>query len=149
MPGTSHESNGRMPLVEQLLELLRAGLPSFEFDEAAWRAQWVAARRGGPWSRRRENPSASARSPEEPVRSHGWSSRPRRVDPALAQCYARLEVAYGAGLAEIRAAWKRLVRQHHPDLHEADPERKLLEAEMIKEVNSSYEELKRRLKQRA
>ncbi len=184
MPETSHGSQGRMPLLERVLELLRSGLPSFEFDEAQWQAQWVAEQRAATRQRksRSRRRTASARKPKESVRNRASkgpelfeqpgspeksasgkkkkarqrarrvpprSPRPPRVDPVLARCYARLEVSYGAGLAEIRSAWKRLVRKHHPDLHEMDPERKLLGAAVIKEVNNSYEELKRRLRKRA
>ena len=50
--------------------------------------------------------------------------------------YTVLGVNYRASSAEIRAAWVRLCRQHHPDLGG--------DAEQMKQVNRAYEMLKAR-----
>lgn len=47
---------------------------------------------------------------------------PARVeDPVLAGYYANLELPYGATLEEVKVAWKRLMKQYHPDRHAHRP----------------------------
>lgn len=67
------------------------------------------------------------------------------ADPELAGLYANLETPYGADLETARAAWKRLVRKYHPDLHGADGERQRIATELVKRLNQSFERLRGRL----
>ncbi len=62
--------------------------------------------------------------PEEQIFLHrvatlfGFAERPfasRYVDMAEADPYTVLGVARGAPLSEVKAAWRRLTREHHPD----------------------------------
>lgn len=105
---------------------------------AAW------SRRLRPTLRARRRPAAdrTERGPG-PARPHG--PPPPRRDPVMARYYANLEVPYGSDLATVQAAWKRLLRQYHPDLHAADPERQRLGTELVKQLNDAYAELRRRL----
>lgn len=59
--------------------------------------------------------------------------------------YDILGVKQGAGTDEIKTAYKRLVKQYHPDLHgdKSEMERKQYEAK-FKEINEAYEEIKKR-----
>ena len=62
-------------------------------------------------------------------------------DPVLADYYANLELPYGAGLKEVSKAWKRLMRNYHPDLHSNDPEKQKLANELCQGLNEAYNEL--------
>ncbi|MFQ5707507.1 MAG: DnaJ family molecular chaperone [bacterium] len=68
------------------------------------------------------------------------------VDATLARYYANLEVPCGSDLATVRAAWKRLVRKYHPDLHSNDAEKRRVANELTQGLNHAYEELVKRLK---
>jgi DnaJ-domain-containing protein 1 len=66
-------------------------------------------------------------------------------DPLLARYYANLELPYGADLATVRQAWKKLLRKYHPDLHSHDPEKRRMATELTQGLNRAYEELEKRL----
>lgn len=75
----------------------------------------------------------------------GSTSSHSDQDPELARYYANLEAPYGADLATVRQAWKKLLRKYHPDLHSRDPEKRQLATELTKGLNRAYEELEKRL----
>jgi DnaJ-like protein len=127
---------GRMPLVEKVLEMLWAALPSFEFDAEAW---------GLPGKGHRASGAGARAEPEDSRRRAVRGSPPPAVDPALQRYYIELGVHPGADLEAIRSAWRRLVREHHPDLHGADIERQSQGNERVKDLNLAYREIKRRL----
>ena len=56
---------------------------------------------------------------------------PREADPRRAEAYRHLGLAWGASRAEIKAAHRRLVKQHHPDVGG--------EAEAFRRVNDAYQ----------
>ena len=88
--------------------------------------------------------SASSSEPRGTA-SHGAERAPA-VDPELAGLYANLEVPYGSDLETVKAAWKRLAKKYHPDLHGSDPERQKVATELVKGLNRAFAELRRRLK---
>lgn len=50
-----------------------------------------------------------------------WAAiRARHIGPAADDPHAVLGLAPGATMAEIKAAWRRLAREHHPDRHMAE-----------------------------
>lgn len=63
------------------------------------------------------------------------------LDERLAGCYANLEIPYGADLESVRAAWKRMMKKYHPDLHGDDPEKRRLAGELTAELTRAYQEL--------
>ncbi|MFL6263769.1 MAG: J domain-containing protein [Thermoanaerobaculia bacterium] len=152
----SHPKPGRskMPLVALVLEMLRTTFPDFALE-------------GEPWVRAAEDGAAAAAPgggserghPEPQVRRHerrqtSRKSRPRQargapqraLDPVLERCYASLGVSPGARIEVVRSAWRRLVRQYHPDLYAEQPDQQQRNDEKVKELNLAYEELKRRLR---
>ena len=64
---------------------------------------------------------------------------PPTVDQRLAGYYANLEIPYGSDLATARAAWKRLMKKYHPDLHGQDPERRRLANQITAELIRAYQ----------
>lgn len=68
----------------------------------------------------------------------------RETDPELARCYAELGVPYEADFRLVRRAWRRLVREHHPDVQGEDPERQRIGTELVQRVNDAFGEIRRR-----
>ena len=66
-------------------------------------------------------------------------------DPILAQYYANLEIPYGSDLTTAKKAWKKLMRQYHPDRHASDPEKRQLAEELTQNLNRAYSELEKHL----
>ena len=62
-------------------------------------------------------------------------------DPELAGYYANLELPYGASRDEVHSAWKRLMKQYHPDLHAADPEKRRIANQLTAELTDAYRHL--------
>jgi len=113
-----------MSVVESLLEILRAYFPDFELDGEL----------GGRSRGRRPAPEPE---PE-------WAAD-REIDPVLARCYADLGIPYGVDFRQVRRAWRRLMRRHHPDFFAADPEQQRRSTELVKKFNNAFEELGKRL----
>jgi hypothetical protein len=56
--------------------------------------------------------------------------------------YAVLGLSAGASATAIKAAWRRLARQHHPDLASADPAAVRVATRQMAEINAAYEALR-------
>ncbi len=54
-----------------------------------------------------------------------------------------LGVDAGASLATVKAAWRKLARQHHPDLTGDDPAASRVATRQMAEINDAYESLRR------
>lgn len=63
------------------------------------------------------------------------------LDPRLAGYYANLELPPGSSLAAVTKAWKKLVREYHPDRHAGDPVRQAAATRLVQELNHAYREL--------
>jgi curved DNA-binding protein CbpA len=59
-----------------------------------------------------------------------------------------LEVSPGSSLSAIKAAWRRLARQHHPDLTGDDPAASRVATRQMAEINDAYEALRRAASER-
>ena len=66
-------------------------------------------------------------------------------DPVLAKYYANLELPYGANLEEVKAAWKRLMKQYHPDRHAQDPAKREVANALCAQLTHAYKELEKSL----
>lgn len=55
--------------------------------------------------------------------------------------YANLELPVGASRAEVKAAYRRLIRDYHPDKHAQDPKRAQLANELSQRLRTAYEGL--------
>jgi DnaJ-like protein/exodeoxyribonuclease X-like protein len=53
-----------------------------------------------------------------------------------------LGVARGASQAAIKAAWRRLAREHHPDVASGDPQAARQATRRMAEINQAYEQLR-------
>ncbi len=72
--------------------------------------------------------------------SHESAPKPD-VDDELAGFYANLEVPYGSDLTTVRAAWKRMMKTYHPDLHGDDPQKRQVAGELTAELTRAYQAL--------
>lgn len=63
------------------------------------------------------------------------------LDPLLAGYYANLELDPGADLEAVTRAWKRLVREFHPDRFAGDPAREAMATRLVQDLNHAYREL--------
>ena len=70
------------------------------------------------------------------------------VDPALAEYYANLELPYGSDLKTVRAAWRRMMKQYHPDRHARDEEKRRTADELTARLTRAYRELETALSNR-
>lgn len=64
------------------------------------------------------------------------------------QYYANLELPYGADLDQVKKAYRRLMRQYHPDRHQEDPARRKLATQLSQKLTVAYNELNILLKNR-
>lgn len=81
-------------------------------------------------------------------RDPGGQQRTIPYRPDWAQYYANLEVPYGADLATVRSAWKRMMKKYHPDLHSKDPEKYRTATLLTQRLTEAYQELEKALKGR-
>jgi len=87
-----------------------------------------------------ERPSFSGEIPAELL---GLSPQKRRQ---LRQYYANLELPFGASLEEVKHAYRRLMRQYHPDKHQDDPARRQLATQLSQKLTVAYNELNQALR---
>ena len=66
-------------------------------------------------------------------------------DPVLAGYYANLELPYGANLEAVKTAWKRLMKQYHPDRHAQDPAKREVANALCAQLTQAYKELEKSL----
>jgi DnaJ like chaperone protein len=73
-----------------------------------------------------------------------YEAPPRRSSPESADPYRVLKVARSASMGEIKAAWHRLVREHHPDnlIAKGVPEDYVaLATRKMAEINAAYDRI--------
>lgn len=94
------------------------------------------------------------------AKAHRASARPRpgarrapgfgglRQDPKLATAYRDLNLAYGAPMAEVKAAYRKLMRRYHPDLHNQSPEKHKAATELSVQLTQAYNTLEAHFQKR-
>ena len=70
------------------------------------------------------------------------------ADPVLAEYYANLELPYGSDLETVRAAWRRMMKQYHPDRHARDEEKRRTADELTARLTRAYRGLETALSNR-
>jgi hypothetical protein len=83
---------------------------------------------------RRQREEAARRSSS----SYTTYSRPSGPPQALIQAYRSLGLAYGTPFPEVKAAYKRLLMQNHPDRNSATPEQLKRSTEISAQINEAY-----------
>lgn len=59
--------------------------------------------------------------------------------------YANLELPVGSNWSKVKSAYRRLMRQYHPDRHREDPEQQRLATELTQKLRVAYEALDQHL----
>jgi DnaJ-domain-containing protein 1 len=116
-------------------------------DEAFRRAKEQAARE----ARARAGQTGSARtgagaggarsSPGGGFRAGGFRGR----DPKIVKYYKLLDLPYGAEFAEVKAAYRKLIRKHHPDRYSGSPQKQKAATELTMQLTQAYNELENHL----
>jgi len=98
-------------------------------DEAFRRMKEQAAR-GGAWS-----PGASSSTNGS---SNARPPRPGTPEAQLAEWYRVLDLSVGADLAQIKSAYRQLMRKYHPDMHAGNPQKQKAATELSMRVTAAY-----------
>ncbi|MGA2547557.1 MAG: J domain-containing protein [Rectinemataceae bacterium] len=69
------------------------------------------------------------------------SARPHGPPAALVQAYRSLGLSYGVPFPEVKAAYKRLLMQNHPDRNSATPEQLKRSTEISVQLNAAYQRI--------
>ncbi len=83
------------------------------------------------------------------TRGTGREAPPRRPQapsgppPEIVADYRYLGLAYGAPFEEVRAAYKRLLKEYHPDKNAHDPEKLKKATEISQKINMAYQRIER------
>jgi hypothetical protein len=67
--------------------------------------------------------------------------KPAGPPSALVQAYRSLGLAYGTPFPEVKAAYKRLLMQNHPDRNSATPEQLKRSTEISAQLNSAFQRI--------
>jgi hypothetical protein len=67
--------------------------------------------------------------------------RASTTPPALVRAYRSLGLAYGVPFPEVKAAYKRLLMQNHPDRNSATPEQLKRSTEISAQLNAAYQRI--------
>jgi len=68
----------------------------------------------------------------------GQGSKPAGPPARILDDYATLGLRYGVPFADVKAAYKRLLKEHHPDRHGASPERQREATARSARINDAY-----------
>lgn len=108
--------------------------------EAAWRKLQEEARRAGPMpgAGSRPPPSSSSSSSSS---TGGGPRMPLRHNDKIAKYYKVLDLPYGADFEQVKAAYRKLMKKYHPDLHGSTPQKQKAANELTVQVTQAYNEL--------
>lgn len=109
----------------------RAARQRAEADEAFRRMKEQAARGGG------ARPASGGGSSS----GGSGSSRPPRPGSSEAQVadwYKVLDLQTGADLAQIKSAYRQMMRKYHPDMHAGNPQKQKAATELSMRVTTAY-----------
>lgn len=99
-------------------------------DEAFRRVQDQARRAGTPPPPRAASGNGGASNARPP--------RPGSTEAQLAEWYRTLSVGPGADLAQIKSAYRQLMRKYHPDMHAGNPQKQKAATELSLRVTAAY-----------
>jgi DnaJ-domain-containing protein 1 len=85
-----------------------------------------------PWQEQEKQFDARLREAERSV---------AKKDPRLARYYGQLELPYGADLAQVKRAYRRLMRRYHPDRHSVDAQKQKIATELTQALTHAYHQL--------
>lgn len=102
-------------------------------DEAFRRMKEQAARGGA-----RTSYSSSYSSTSSSSSGSRRPPRPGSADAQIVEWYRQLDLQPGADLAQIKTAYRQLMRKYHPDMHAGNPQRQKAATELSMRVTAAY-----------
>ena len=87
--------------------------------------------------------SGSARTGQRARSQYSHASQRATAPDELRTDYGNLEVSPGASMEEVRKAYKRIIRQYHPDRYANDPKKLAYATEITQKINQSYQRIKK------
>ncbi|HEY8145030.1 MAG TPA: J domain-containing protein [Kofleriaceae bacterium] len=118
--------------------------------DAAWRKLQEDARRAGAAAGTGTRPPPSSSSSSSSSSTGGGGPRmPLRRDDKIAKYYKALDLPYGADFEQVKAAYRKLIRKYHPDLHGSTPQKQKAANELTVQVTQAYNELEIYLKKQS
>ena len=129
--------------VEELLGGSRAHRPSGDADLDAAMAELDDFLDMGRTESEAKERDRARREREEAARRASGAGRSSASGPpaALLQAYRSLGLAYGTPFPEVKAAYKRLLMQNHPDRNSATPEQLKRSTEISAQLNAAYQRI--------
>jgi DnaJ-domain-containing protein 1 len=110
-------------------------------DEQFRRMKEQAAR-GGPSAWTSTSSSGGGGSSSSSSHSHSHSSsrppRPGSTEAKVADWYRILDLQVGADMAQIKTAYRQLMRKYHPDMHAGNPSKQKAATELSMRVTTAY-----------
>ena len=86
-------------------------------------------------------PDAASSSAGSSAGGQGTRQQQAPISPKTERAYATIGVPVDASAAEVRAAYKKLMRQHHPDRFAGDAERARQATVTAARINAAYEHI--------
>ena len=136
------------PLFERFQRLVRSylqfGAPSDEWfethdEDADYREAWEELDE----FLRSGTSSGSSRPGSGTRGGFGFGAREHRLPPEeLRKDYELFGVEFGASFQEVRSAYRRLMRTHHPDLHAGDSTKQREATHKSQQLNTAYQRIK-------
>lgn len=88
--------------------------------------------------RARRRPAHGRPAADDELDALAKARRDRMRDRSIAKCYALLELPPGAPLGDIEAAYRKLLRQFHPDRFAGDAERHASAVALVTSLTDAY-----------
>ncbi len=105
-------------------------------DEQFRRMKEQAARGGGSYTSSSSTGSSSSSSD-----SYSRPPRPGSSEAKAAEWYRILDLQPGADMAQIKTAYRQLMRKYHPDMHAGNPQKQKAATELSMRVTTAYNSL--------
>lgn len=107
-------------------------------DEQFRRMKDEARSGGGASSGARSSGASSSSSSSGGYTGSARSPRPGSSEAQLLDWYKTLDVPVGADMAQIKSAYRQLMRKYHPDMHAGNPQKEKAATELSLKVTSAY-----------
>ena len=132
------ENTDYQEAMEELDEFLRTGTTGSTTESTSGSS---SSRSSGRYSRQRSGQNGFTDSRHSTYR--GASGTTHRMPPEeLRNDYALFGVAFGAPFPEVRNAYRKLMRTHHPDVHAGDQAKQHEATQKSQELNTAYQRIK-------
>ena len=63
------------------------------------------------------------------------------IDQELAEYYSNLEIPYGSDIETVRSAWRRMMKEYHPDKYAQDEKRRRTADQLTAQLTHAYRKL--------